>query len=61
LRQAYRVAISESELPADFDAASRASMGVAYVVGRWHRYSKSGFRKLPTEGLDEHLTVLLGH
>ena len=59
LRQAYRVAVSQSELPADFDAASRASMSVAYVVGRWHRYSKSGFRKLPNEGLDQHLAVLL--
>jgi hypothetical protein len=34
-------------------------MSVAYVVGRWHRYSKSGFRKLPNEGLDQHLAVLL--
>jgi TetR/AcrR family transcriptional regulator len=59
LRQAFRVAISQAELPADFDAGSRASMGVAYVVGRWHRYSKSGFRKLPAEGLDEHLAVLV--
>jgi len=59
LRQAYRVAVSQSELPADFDAASRASMSVAYVVGRWHRYSKSGFRKLPGEGLDQHLAVLV--
>jgi TetR/AcrR family transcriptional regulator len=59
LKQAYRVAVSQAELPADFDAAARASMGVAYVVGRWHRYSKSGFRRLPVEGLDEHLALLV--
>jgi TetR/AcrR family transcriptional regulator len=59
LRQALRVAVSQAELPADFDATARASMGVAYVVGRWHRYSKSGFRKLPGEALEEHLLVLV--
>ncbi len=59
LKQAFRAAVSQSELPADFDAASRASMSLAYVLGRWHRYSKSGFRKLPGEGLDEHLAVLV--
>jgi len=59
LRQAYRVAVSQAELPADFDAASRASMSVAYVVGRWHRYSKSGFRKAPGEGLEQHLALLV--
>jgi TetR/AcrR family transcriptional regulator len=59
LKQALRVAVSQSELPADFDATARASMSVAYVVGRWHRYSKSGFRKLPGEALEEHLLVLV--
>jgi TetR/AcrR family transcriptional regulator len=59
LRQALRVAITQEELPADFDAAARASMGVAYVVGRWHRYSKSGFRRPPGEALDEHLAALV--
>jgi TetR/AcrR family transcriptional regulator len=59
LKQAYRIAVSQAELPADFDAGARASMGVAYVIGRWHRYSKSGFRKLPAEGLDEHLNILV--
>lgn len=59
LKQALRVAVSQGELPADFDTAARASMGVAYVVGRWHRFSKSGFRKPPVEGLEQHLAALL--
>jgi len=59
LKQALRVAVSQHELPADFDAAARASLGVAYVVGRWHRYSKSGFRKLPADALEPHLAALL--
>jgi TetR/AcrR family transcriptional regulator len=59
LKQSLRVAVSQSELPPDFDTAARASMGVAYVVGRWHRFSKSGFRKLPGEALEQHLLVLV--
>ncbi|SPJ14084.1 Nucleoid occlusion factor SlmA [Burkholderiales bacterium] len=59
LKQALRVAVSQAEFPADFDTAARASLGVAYVVGRWHRYSKSGFRKLPAEALEQHLAVLV--
>ena len=59
LKQALRVAVSQAELPPDFDTAARASMSVAYVLGRWHRYSKSGFRKLPGESLDEHLAALV--
>lgn len=59
LKQAFRVAVSQTELPADFDTAARAGMAVAYVVGRWHRYSKSGFRKSPLESLDAHLAALV--
>jgi len=59
VKQAFRVAMTQTELPAEFDAAARASMAVAYVLGRWHRYSKSGFRKSPLEALDQHLTALV--
>lgn len=59
LKQALRMAVSQSELPADLDPAARASMGVAYVVGRWHRYSKSGFRRPPGESLELHLAALV--
>ena len=59
LKQAFRVAVSQTELPAEFDATARASMAVAYVLGRWHRYSKSGFRKSPVESLDQHLAALV--
>ena len=59
LKQSLRVAVSQGELPPDMDSSARASLGIAYVVGRWHRYSKSGFRKLPGEALEEHLQVLV--
>jgi TetR/AcrR family transcriptional regulator len=59
LKQSLRVALSQNELPPQFDAASRASLAVAYVVGRWHRFAKTGFRKSPLEGLDGQLPALL--
>lgn len=59
LKQAYRLAVSEQELPESFDPASRASLVVAFVVGRWHRFAKSGFRKAPADGLDAQLPALL--
>ncbi|TMH74354.1 MAG: nucleoid occlusion factor SlmA [Betaproteobacteria bacterium] len=60
LRQSLRVAVSQGEMPADLDTGARASLAVAFVLGRWHRFAKSGFRKQPTDGLDLQLTILIG-
>ncbi len=59
LKQSFRLAVSENELPAEFDAAARAALIVAYVIGRWHRFAKSGFRKLPSDGVEAQLLALL--
>jgi TetR/AcrR family transcriptional regulator len=59
LKQSFRVAMTEKELPESFDATARANLVVAYVVGRWHRFAKSGFRKLPNDGLEAQLPALL--
>jgi len=59
LKQSYRLAVSENELPETFDPASRASLVVAFVIGRWHRFAKSGFRKAPADGLEAQLPALL--
>ncbi len=60
LRQSLRVAVSQGELPADLDTGARAALAVAYVLGRWHRFAKGGFRKQPTEGLEVQLATLVG-
>ncbi|HEY4037383.1 MAG TPA: nucleoid occlusion factor SlmA, partial [Burkholderiaceae bacterium] len=60
LRQSLRVAVSQGEMPSDLDTGARASLAVAYVLGRWHRFAKGGFRKQPTDGLDVQLTTLIG-
>jgi TetR/AcrR family transcriptional regulator len=59
LKQSFRLAVSDNELPADFDAAARAGLVVSYVIGRWHRFAKSGFRRLPADGIEVQLPVLL--
>jgi len=59
LKQSYRLAVTEHELPETFDPASRASLVVAFVLGRWHRFAKSGFRKAPADGLEAQLPALL--
>ena len=43
----------------NFDAGMRAALVVAFVVGRWHRFAKSGFRKPPAEALETQLPVLV--
>jgi TetR/AcrR family transcriptional regulator len=59
LKQSLRVAATEREVAEGFDPAARAALIVAYVIGRWHRFAKSGFKKFPAEGLDTQLSTLL--
>jgi TetR/AcrR family transcriptional regulator len=60
LRQSFRVAVTQQEVPVALDANAQAALTVAYVIGRWHRFAKSGFRKLPAEGIEAQLPALLG-
>ncbi len=49
LKQALRFAVTQKEVPEDVDAAAHANLLLAYVVGRWHQYAKSGFKRDPME------------
>ena len=42
------------------DAQVRASVIVAFMVGRLQRFSRSGFRRLPSQHLDASLAMILG-
>jgi TetR/AcrR family transcriptional regulator len=58
-KQSLRVAASQGH-GTEAEVGARASLLVSYVVGRWHRYAKSGFRQLPAaEGVDVQLALLL--
>lgn len=49
LKQALRFAVGEREAPAGLDAAAQANLLMCYVVGRWHQFAKSGFKRDPME------------
>ncbi len=45
--------------PAGYDPALRANLLVTHVLGRWHRYARSGFTKSPAEQADIQLQLIL--
>jgi len=49
LKQSLRIALSQNEIPAAIDAAARANLLLCFVVGRWHQFAKSGFKRDPKE------------
>jgi len=60
LKQSLRVAVTGHELPDNTDVAAEANLLLCYVVGRWHQFAKSGFKKSPVDGLEKQLPLLLG-
>ncbi|RJF97547.1 nucleoid occlusion factor SlmA [Noviherbaspirillum saxi] len=59
LRQSLRVAATQGQA-SEAEAATRASMIASLVVGRWHRFAKSGFKQTPTDNIQAQLSILLG-
>ena len=62
LKQALRIAQSQGSTwgQAGQDEISiRAAMLMSFVLGRWHRFARSGFKKPPTEASDISLRILL--
>lgn len=47
LKQSFRTAVAEGELPADFDASGRASLLMASVLGQWQRFVLTNFKARP--------------
>jgi len=58
LRQSLRIAVTQGK-GNETDATTRASMIVSLVLGRWHRFAKSGFRQSPSESVQEQIAMLL--
>ena len=58
-RQSFRVAVAQGQLAAQTDTGARAAVVMAFVQGRWLRFAKSGFKRLPAEGLGEQLSTLV--
>ncbi|TYQ05444.1 UNVERIFIED_ORG: TetR family transcriptional regulator [Zoogloea ramigera] len=58
LKQALRVAATEGH-GREEEVAPRAAMLASFVIGRWHRYAKSGFKNNPTQDAPLHIALLL--
>jgi TetR/AcrR family transcriptional regulator len=60
LRQNLReAAVLTGALTPTVDAQADASIITAFCVGRLQRFARSGFKRLPSEGLEHSLSVLL--
>ena len=61
LRQSLRLAAEAAgSAQPTVEANLRASVLTAFVVGRLQRYTRSGFKRSPTEHLDASLRMLVG-
>ena len=61
LKQCLRVAATQAPEGADggADAAGpHANALLCYVIGRWHQFAKSGFKRKPAEGFDKQWPLL---
>ncbi|QBE63701.1 nucleoid occlusion factor SlmA [Pseudoduganella lutea] len=60
LKGALRQAVADAAAgDQERDVALRASLMVAFVVGRWHRYAKSGFTLSPAQDANAQIALLL--
>jgi TetR/AcrR family transcriptional regulator len=59
IKQGLREAVMNGELPPTDDVGARANTITSYVLGRWLRYAKSGFKASPTEGWAVQAGILL--
>jgi len=57
LKQCMKVAVAESGKEIQPD--SQANMMLCFVIGRWHQYAKSGFKRKPLEYVQEQLASML--
>lgn len=58
IKQALRVAAAQGQAR-ESEVAIRACMITSLVVGKWHRYAKSGFKLEPSENAQAQIGMLL--
>jgi TetR/AcrR family transcriptional regulator len=60
LKQSLRIAASEGSLSPQADPGATANLILAYVLGRWQQFVKSGFKRLPMEHWEAQWQILAG-
>jgi len=58
LKQSLR--IGEVQHNRKLDPESQANMLLCFVIGRWHQFANSGFKRKPMEYIQQQLTLLYG-
>jgi TetR/AcrR family transcriptional regulator len=56
LKQSLRIAETQTNIKADIEA--QANLLICFVIGRWHQFAKSGFKRKPTSLLEQQLSLL---
>lgn len=57
IKQSLRIAEAQGHKVVDAGVAAGTMMG--FVVGRWHGFAKSGFKRKPSDQIEQHLTLLI--
>jgi len=58
LRQCLRVAATQNSASPEHDTHAEANLMLAFVIGRWHQFAKSGFKRLPLDQFDAQKVLL---
>ena len=58
LKQSLRIAVTQGEAK-EQEVATRANLIASMVIGRWHRFAKSGFKLNPSENAQAQIAMLL--
>jgi len=56
LKQSLRIAETQTGNSGDIEA--KANLLICFVIGRWHQYAKSGFKRKPMEFVQQQLALL---
>jgi len=59
IKQCFRTAIAQGRVPPETDPAARANLMMSYVQGRWLRFAKGGFKRMPTDLLGAQAALLI--
>jgi TetR/AcrR family transcriptional regulator len=58
IKQALRVAVTQGQVK-EAEVGARANMVTSLVMGRWHRFAKTGFKHSPSDGAQAQIALLL--
>jgi TetR/AcrR family transcriptional regulator len=58
IKQSLRTAVAQGQAK-EAEVATRANMIASLVLGRWHRYAKTGFKQNPSDSAQAQIAFLL--